>query len=128
MIVDQKTQEILATAFASGNQHDFELFKESRCQLFEPIRILADSGYLGIGNLHANSQIPAKKSKLHPLTKEQKASNRPLSHERVLVENVIRKLKIFRILSERYRNRRKRFSLRFNLIAAIYNLELKNAK
>ncbi|MDD5468302.1 MAG: IS5/IS1182 family transposase, partial [Anaerolineales bacterium] len=30
-----------------------------------------------------------------------------------------------KILSERYRNRRKRFSLRFNLIAAIYNLELK---
>ncbi|HIN32176.1 TPA: IS5/IS1182 family transposase, partial [Candidatus Poribacteria bacterium] len=25
----------------------------------------------------------------------------------------------------RYRNRRRRFSLRFNLIAAIYNLELK---
>jgi hypothetical protein len=33
-------------------------------------------------------------------------------------------LKVFRILSDRYRNRRKRFGLRFNLIAAIYNLEL----
>jgi len=33
-------------------------------------------------------------------------------------------LKVFRILSERYRNRRKRFPLRFNLIAAIYNFEL----
>ncbi|MGH9945233.1 MAG: IS5/IS1182 family transposase, partial [Pyrinomonadaceae bacterium] len=29
-----------------------------------------------------------------------------------------------RILAERYRNRRKRFSLRFNLIAGIYNFEL----
>ncbi|MGQ0604021.1 MAG: IS5/IS1182 family transposase, partial [Anaerolineales bacterium] len=28
------------------------------------------------------------------------------------------------ILSERYRNRRRRFGLRFNLIAALYNLEL----
>jgi len=27
-------------------------------------------------------------------------------------------------LSERYRNRRKRFGLRFNLIASLYNLEL----
>jgi len=41
-----------------------------------------------------------------------------------VVENVIRSLKIFRILSERYRNRRKRFSLRFNLIAGLYNFEL----
>jgi transposase len=59
------------------------------------------------------------------LSKEQKASNRALSQKRILVENIIRRLKIFRILSERYRNRRKRFGLRFNLIAAIYNMELK---
>lgn len=128
MIVDQKTQAIIATTFAKGSQHDFELFKGSRCLFSKQIRILADSGYLGLSNLHANNQIPAKKSKLHSLTKEQKASNRQLSRECVLVENVIRKLKIFRILSERYRNRRKRFSLGFNLIAAIYNLKLECVK
>jgi hypothetical protein len=42
----------------------------------------------------------------------------------VLAEHVNRKLKIFRILAERYRNRRKPFGLRFNLIAAIVNFEL----
>lgn len=122
--MNQKTQNILATAFTQGSQHDFALFKASRCSLAKHIRCLADTGYLGIHHLHENSQIPAKRSKLHPLTEEQKAGNRKLSHERVLVENIIRRLKIFRILSERYRNRRKRYALRFNLIAAIYNLEL----
>jgi transposase len=77
--------------------------------------------------LHPNSQTPVKKSKLHPLSQEQKASNRALSRKRILIENIIRRLKIFRILSERYRNRRKRFGLRFNLIAAIYNMELETA-
>jgi transposase len=77
--------------------------------------------------LHPNSQTPVKKSKLHPLRQEQKASNRKLSQKRILIENIIRRLKIFRILSERYRNRRKRFGLRFNLIAAICNMELKIA-
>ena len=48
---------------------------------------------------------------------------RCLSKERSVVEHVIRSLKIFRILAERYRNRRKRFGLRFNLIAALYNHE-----
>jgi len=123
-MVNQKTQMILATAFGQGSQHDFALFKDSRCGLAKQICCLADSGYLGINNLHENSQIPAKSSKLHPLTQAQKAGNRKLSHVRILVENVIRRLKVFRILSERYRNRRKRFSLRFNLIAAICNLEL----
>ncbi|WP_347269349.1 MULTISPECIES: hypothetical protein [Cyanophyceae] len=37
-------------------------------------------------------------------------------------------MKIFRILSSRYRNRSQRFGLRVNLIAGIYNYELKIAK
>jgi hypothetical protein len=122
--VNPKTKEIIATAFGSGSKHDFQLFKESRSVFAAHIRSLADAGYLGISQLHKNSQIPAKKSKLHPLSKAQRISNHNLSKERIFVENVIRRLKIFRILSERYRNRRKRFTLRFNLIAAIYNLEL----
>jgi hypothetical protein len=85
---------------------------------------LADAGYQGPTKLHLNSKTPAKKTKLHPLSQEQKISNEALSQERVLIENIIHGLKIFCILSERYRNRRKRFGLRFNLIAAIYNMEL----
>ena len=42
----------------------------------------------------------------------------------MVVEHVIRSLKIFCILVERYRNRRKRFLQRFNLIAGLYNYEL----
>jgi hypothetical protein len=122
--VNQKSLEIIATAFAAGSTHDFHLFQESQSAMATHICSLADAGYLGIGKIHENSRIPAKKSKLHPLTREQKAENHQLSSQRIFVENIIRRLKIFRILSERYRNRRKRFGLRFNLIAAIYNQEL----
>jgi len=68
--------------------------------------------------------MPKKKSKKHPLTKDDKKSNQELSRDRVLNENVIGMVKRFKIISDRYRNRRKRFSLRFNLIAGIYNMEL----
>jgi len=51
-------------------------------------------------------------------------NNQQLSKERVLNENVIGCLKRFKITADCYRNRRKRFMLRFNLIAGIYNLEL----
>ncbi|MEZ2903279.1 IS5/IS1182 family transposase, partial [Acinetobacter terrestris] len=37
------------------------------------------------------------------------------------IEHINSQLKTFRILSERYRNRRKRFGLRINLIAALVN-------
>lgn len=68
--------------------------------------------------------MPKKKTKNHPLTKKDKKNNRKLSSERVLNENVIGVIKRFKIISDRYRNRRKRFGLRVNLIAGIYNFEL----
>ena len=82
-----------------------------------------DLGYKGIDKIHANCQMPKKKSKFHPLTKTDKKKNKRISRNRIFVEHVIGKLKVFRIVSERYRNRRKRFELRMNLIAGIYNIE-----
>jgi hypothetical protein len=58
------------------------------------------------------------------LAKDDKAFNRAISSQRVLNENVIGCIKRFHIVSDKYRNRRKRFALRFNLIAAFYNLNL----
>ena len=63
-------------------------------------------------------------SKHHPLTDTDKAYNRMLSGYRIVIENILCCLKVFRILSEKYRNRRKRYGLRFNLIAALFNREL----
>lgn len=122
--MNKKTAQIIATAFAKGSMHDFQLFKTSRIGINAKTECLADSGYQGLTKLHTNSQTPKKKSKHHPLTPKQKAINRELASKRILAEHVIGKLKVFRILSERYRNRRKRFGLRFNLISAIYNFEL----
>jgi hypothetical protein len=83
-----------------------------------------DTGYQGISKIHPNVMIPKKRSKKNPLTIDDKLRNKAISSERVTVENIIREIKIFRIIAEKYRNRRKKFGLRFNLIAAIYNLNL----
>ena len=83
----------------------------------------ADSGYQGLALIHANSLLPKKRSKNHPLTKQERKDNREISRKRIFVEHAIRFLKRFRILSERYRNRRKRFALRFSLIAGICNFD-----
>jgi transposase len=122
--VDQKTTQIITTAFGYGSKHDFQLFMDTGFDFAEHLRILADAGYQGLTGLHANSQTPLKKSKLHALTLREKQRNRALARKRIVIEHIFRKLKVFRILSERYRNRRKRFALRFNLIAAIHNHEL----
>lgn len=88
------------------------------------IKIKVDSGYQGMEKIHNNTELPIKSSKLHPLTKKEKKKNKKLSRVRVAVEHVIGKVKVFRIMSERYRNRRQHHGLRMGLICGIYNFEL----
>jgi IS5 family transposase len=85
--------------------------------------VLADSGYQGLEQFHAQCALPLKRSKNKPLTAADRQTNRDLGSRRIIVEHIIRSLKRFKILSARYRNRRKRFGLRFNLIAGLYNFE-----
>jgi len=115
---------IICTAFDKGRKHDFRLYKESKTPMNPNIILEVDTGYQGIQKIKSNVKIPKKRNKKNPLTKEDKKENKKISSSRVVVENVIRVVKIFRILSEKYRNRRKRFGLRFNLIAAFINLQL----
>ncbi|OTG81870.1 hypothetical protein B9T31_15250 [Acinetobacter sp. ANC 4558] len=56
----------------------------------------------------------------------QKYPYKVLKNRRVGIKHVFGSLKIFKILAERYLNRGKRLGLRLNLIAEIYNMELKN--
>ena len=121
--MDKGSRRILATAFSEGKRHDFKLFKDSEFRCAKSVRLVCDSGYAGLQKLHPNSETPLKSTKYTPLTAKDKAYNRSLARERILNEHVIRYLKRFKILQGRYRNRRKRFGLRFNLIAAIYNLQ-----
>ena len=115
---------MICTSFSNGKRHDFRLFKESQTYIHPKVKVLADTGYQGIHKLHSKSDLPKKRKKKTPLTKEEKRNNKKLASERVLNENVMGMLKRFKILSDKYRNRRKRFGLRFNLIAGIYNWEL----
>jgi Transposase DDE domain len=131
-----KTKKILKTNFSNGKKHDLKIYKQAKIKLPSTTKLLGDSGYQGILKLHPNSQTPAKKppkkrkTKANPnpektkLTKEQKVSNKKLSSQRITVEHINREIKIFKITSERYRNRRKRFGLRVNLITGIYNFEI----
>lgn len=121
-----KDGRIICVQIGKGRKHDFRVFKESKVHMHPHIRTETDSGYQGIKKYHSNSALPYKHSKKRKLTKEQRLHNHTVSSSRVQVEHIIREQKVFRILGERYRNRRKRFGLRVNLIAGIYNYELYN--
>ena len=66
MLVDFQNGEIIALAFSNGKKHDFQLFKESRTHVKAETVLEADTGYLGLVHIHANSFLPKKRSKNHP--------------------------------------------------------------
>jgi len=109
---------------AMGSVHDFTLCKETllKC-LFLCVIILADSGYQGIREYHEWSLIPVKKGKGRPLSEVEKAYNKELSRRRVFIENINAQIKVFKIMSYPYRNRRRRHLLRIKLICAVLNAE-----
>jgi hypothetical protein len=76
-----------------------------------------------IHKFHKNSEIPNKKTGKRLLTKQEKAKNREISSKRVKIENIIGFIKRFKVFSTKYRCRRKRFGLRFNLICGICNFD-----
>lgn len=123
-MVNKDDKKIICVEFCNGKKHDFKLFNESNVHFQPETEALTDSGYQGLQKIHATSRLPKKKTKKIPLTADDKKVNRKLSSDRVLNENVIGMLKRFKIIADKYRNRRKRFGLRFNLIAGIYNFEI----
>ena len=86
------------------------------------MKLLADSGYQGIVSYHKNSVIPIKKKKGKQLSKEEKGFNHQLSKQRISVEHVIRRCKIFRIVKEVYRGKHKNYGKTWNLVAGLVNL------
>ena len=124
--MNAETFEISELNFPDGERHDFGIFKESGLKIAEKITVSADNGYPGIHKIHKNSLLPKKKSEKNPLSGKDKRNNKKLSRQRVFTEHVIGKIRILRILSDRYRNRREISELRFRLIAGIYNFELKS--
>jgi hypothetical protein len=84
-----------------------------------------DSGFSGAQTLHANSQISAKATKHHPLTKAQKQHNKIVGAFRIPVEHAIGDIKRMNAAADIWRNRIPGLDDRVMLISAgLWNLHL----
>ena len=124
MIIERERKTIIDVRQAKGSVHDFKLYKDTvGTNVDASILVQTDLGYLGIEQLHTNSLIPIKESKYHKLNKQEKAFNKRLARQRVVIEHVNAKIKTFKVTAYPYRNRRRRHLLRISLICGIINFE-----
>ncbi len=104
-----------------GSVHDIEVRRRGP-PLPKNARAHADSGYQGYQKDHPDLDIPYKKSKNKPLTKDEKLYNQALSRFRVKVEHAIAKMKSFRILADKFRYPKSSHFAKFSIVAGIVNL------
>jgi hypothetical protein len=91
-----------------GKTHDYRLFQVEfppEQPWFEHFRLRVDLGFLGIATDYVCKEvlIPHKKPRKQELTPEQKAENKVLASQRIVVEHAHAGLKRYRILSDRLR-------------------------
>lgn len=122
-IVEAKTMKILRVSKVfPGSVHDFKIRKTGE-PFPKEVEVLADSGYQGLEKIHKKTLLPRKRTR-GVLSSEDRAHNQKLSRSRIRVEHVIGRLKQWKILGSVYRNFQQKLSLRFNILAGIYNFIL----
>lgn len=121
IIITERGQIIYVSDDAPGTVHDIALRRRGP-SLPKDARAYADSGYQGYQDDHSDLDIPYKKSKKKPLSKDERAYNHALSRFRVRVEHAIARMKHFRILADRFRYPRTSHAAKFSIIAGITNI------
>ena len=101
---------------APGKRHDKKMYDRSRLELPDGVRGTGDSGYRG-----TDLEVPHRKPRGGTLTGRQKAGNRRLSKRRVAVEHGIGKMKIWRIVADRFRNPRRTHTVIMKNVAGLHN-------
>jgi len=126
VIFNPRLKQIVSIQVESGRKHDLKIARKYLKEMIIYPCIMADLAYKGFHQIKSKLLIPIKKPKNLSLPKIAKQINQEISRRRITIEHINGKLKYFRILTERYRNRRKRFGLRMNLIVGMVNWMLLN--
>jgi len=119
IVVDPQGKILSVSKSNPGSTHDKTLYDKTTIYTDKKSKQIADLGYLGVSAI----EIPIKKPKGKDLTEEQKQFNKKLAKRRIIVEHSIGKMKIFQILSQRFRNPLPKHSLIFKNVAGINNLK-----
>lgn len=78
---------------------DINLFRQQQDKFSETQEFVGDKAYVGA----ARTTTPTKKPRSRELTAEQKEENKQISRQRIFIEHLIRRLKIFRIAADKFR-------------------------
>ena len=126
------------TDHARGRRHDLDIYRQRHPALPRQVQRVFDLGYKGVAKDFPglNCIDPFKKKtpgrghkgeKAEKLTPEQRAFNRQLSKERVVVEHTISRVKKFNIFGQEFRNRLRFYDTMTDIASGLINARIMGA-
>lgn len=126
VITDKRTGKVKGLSpTVEGKRHDKTLADEQD-GAFPPGSILwKDTGFQGYEPKNVKTLQPTKKPRGHDLSLEEKAANRLISKDRILIEHTLGGVKVFRIVHDVFRNVREGFDdLVMEIACGLHNFRL----
>jgi DDE superfamily endonuclease/Helix-turn-helix of DDE superfamily endonuclease len=107
VVTDKRSQKIVGLSdTVEGKQHDKKVADDQQIPFPAGSSLWKDTGFQGYEPEHTTTFQPKKKPKGGTLTAEERAINQAISRVRIAIEHTIGGVKLFRIVSDVYRNRK----------------------
>jgi hypothetical protein len=112
--------------YKKGRKHDYDLYKKNHPVIPKQVVNVVDLGHLGIETDFPEqlSSIPNRKQRNQELLQEEKEHNKSHSKKRIVVEHTICRLKKYRIMSDIFRNRLRKYNRVSNIVASLVNYRI----
>jgi len=102
LVVNKTPREIICVHTSNVKAHDFKVLRDSKLPIKADTLVTTDSGYQGLQELHAKTELPKKKSKYKPLSRSVQKANYLLYVKRAFNAQVNGVVKVFKIITEKF--------------------------
>ena len=109
-----------------GRKHDYDIYKKNHpVTSKEVVNVVVDLEYLGIEKDFPDqlSALPYRKKRNQDLSSEEKEYNKIHSRKRIVIEHTICRLKKYKIMSDTFRNRLRKYNRISDIITGLVTTE-----
>jgi DDE superfamily endonuclease/Helix-turn-helix of DDE superfamily endonuclease len=109
-----------------GHRHDYDIYKKNHPTTPKQVVNVFDLGYLGVEKDFPGqiSSLPNKKKRRQDLSQEEKEYNQYHSRKRIVIEHTICRMKKYRIMSDIFRNRLRKYNRISDIVSGLVNYRI----
>ena len=126
LMINNRGYIIHKTGYKKGRRHDYDIYKKNYPVTPKQVINVVDLGYLGIESDFPEqlSALPYKKKRNLELSQEEKEYNVIHAKKRIVIEHTISRLKKYRILSDVFRNKLRKYNKVSDIVSGLVNYRI----